>query len=753
MFDHIQTQSAKRQVEESMPSSSSEYEYAEIDPSGRYGRFNEVLGRGAVKTVYKAFDRENGMEVAWNQTKLNHVFESFDVIPRLYSEVHLLNTLNHDSIIHFHKFWVDAEHRTFNFITEMLTSGNLRQYIKKYKNVDIKAVKKWARQILNGLVYLHGHDPPIIHRDLKCDNIFVNGHLGQVKIGDFGFAAILRDSSHAHSIIGTPEFIAPEMYNEDYNELVDIYSFGMCVLEMLTSEYPYSECKNTPEIFYKVTEGKLPSALSRINDPEAKRFVQKCLETVSKRLPAKELLLDPFLACEEVEQLPSTPRQKIKNCTPMKNDIIRLNRTYIHPSTEPTWSSNMTIVGVLDPEDDDIMNLEVQFANRYGRINNVEFPFNIHSDTPIDVATEMVKELKIHDRDPLKIAKVISSFIPEWNLDLEDQNHPSDVDDHHSYNYVDDDDENNGFNHPHPFYSFSSCSSTEASLSGLLPPSATHIPYREYTHSTAYGSDWHQDDDDDSSSQCSIHSGMYSNMNYQSASELQDSSCGLVGLNRIEQHSRQIVMTPQFATTRFCPETTGNEKVHLGSESPMVSRNRGRLTRNKSFVDLRSQSLHRSLVEEVNRRRLFKTVGAVENIGFQTPSDQVASKSSSSKGKKLSPTGVMLGAVANTGWQTPSDQIASTSSSSKGKTKASPTGVKVGAVENIGRQTPSDPSASTSSSSKGKTKASPTGVTVGAVGNIGRQTPSDPLASTSSSSKGNMKVTHTCMGWFGRKKK
>ncbi|KAI3994192.1 hypothetical protein MKX01_012449 [Papaver californicum] len=719
MFDHIQNQPGQREVEEGMQSSS-EYGYAEIDPSGRYGRFNEVLGRGAVKTVYKAFDRENGMEVAWNQTKLNHVFESFDAIQRLYSEVHLLNTLNHDSIIHFHKFWVDAECRTFNFITEMLTSGNLRQYIKKYKNVDIKAVKKWARQILNGLVYLHEHDPPIIHRDLKCDNIFVNGHLGQVKIGDFGFAAILRDSSHAHSIIGTPEFMAPEMYKEDYNELVDIYSFGMCVLEMLTSEYPYSECTNTPAIFYKVTKGKLPSALSRINDLEAKRFVQKCLQTVSKRLPAKELLLDPFLACEEVEQFPSTPRQKIKNRTLMVKDIISLNPTYIQPSPEPTWSSNMTIIGELDPEDDDIINLKVQFANKYGRINNVEFPFNIHSDTAIDVATEMVKELKIHDREPLEIAQVISAFVPQWkDWDLQDQNHPSDVDDHHSFSFVDDDDDSNGVNHhPHPFYSFSSCSSSEASLSGLLPPSATHIPYREYTHSAAYGSDWHQDDDDDASSQCSIHSGMYSNMNYQSASELQDSSCDLVGFNRREQHPRQMVMTPKCATTRFCPETTGNEKVHLGSESPMVLQNRGRLTRNKSFVDLRSQSLHRSLVEEVNRRRLFKTVGAVENIGFQTPSDQVASTSSSSKGKNVSPTGVTVQAVENTGWQTPSDQFASTSSSSKGKMKASPTGVTVGAVENMGRQTPSDPSASTSSSSKGK-----------------------------------MKVTHTGMGWFGRKKK
>lgn len=47
--------------------------------------------------------------------------------------------------------------------------------------------------------------------------------------------------------------MAPELYEEKYNELVDVYSFGMCVLEMLTSEYPYSECSNPAQIYKKVT--------------------------------------------------------------------------------------------------------------------------------------------------------------------------------------------------------------------------------------------------------------------------------------------------------------------------------------------------------------------------------------------------------------------------------------------------------------------------------------------------------------------
>lgn len=76
------------------------------------------------------------------------------------------------------------------------------RYRKKHKHVDLRALKKWSRQILEGLLYLHSHYPPIIHRDLKCDNIFVNGNQGEVKIGDLGFAAILQHAHSAHSVIG-----------------------------------------------------------------------------------------------------------------------------------------------------------------------------------------------------------------------------------------------------------------------------------------------------------------------------------------------------------------------------------------------------------------------------------------------------------------------------------------------------------------------------------------------------------------------
>ncbi|KAM1415561.1 hypothetical protein ACFX2I_007199 [Malus domestica] len=88
--------------------------------------------------------------------------------------------------------------------------------------------------------------------------------------------------------------MAPELYEEDYTEMVDIYSFGMCVLEMVTLEIPYSECNNVAKIYKKVSSGVRPQALNKIKDPEVRVFVEKCLAQPRARPSATELLKDPF---------------------------------------------------------------------------------------------------------------------------------------------------------------------------------------------------------------------------------------------------------------------------------------------------------------------------------------------------------------------------------------------------------------------------------------------------------------------------
>lgn len=76
------------------------------------------------------------------------------------------------------------------------------RYLKRFKVMKIKVLRSWCRQILKGLHFLHTRAPPIIHRDLKCDNIFITGPTGSVKIGDLGLATLKR-ASFAKSVIGT----------------------------------------------------------------------------------------------------------------------------------------------------------------------------------------------------------------------------------------------------------------------------------------------------------------------------------------------------------------------------------------------------------------------------------------------------------------------------------------------------------------------------------------------------------------------
>ncbi|KAH0927924.1 hypothetical protein HID58_020180, partial [Brassica napus] len=423
-------------------------EFVEVDPTGRYGRYNEVLGKGASKTVYRAFDEYEGIEVAWNQVKLYDFLQSPEDLERLYCEIHLLKTLKHKNIMKFYTSWVDTSNRNINFVTELFTSGTLRQYRLRHKRVNIRAVKHWCRQILRGLHYLHNHDPPIIHRDLKCDNIFVNGNQGEVKIGDLGLAAILR-KSHAAHCVGTPEFMAPEVYEEAYNELVDIYSFGMCILEMVTFDYPYSECTHPAQIYKKVMSGKKPDALYMVKDPEVKYFIEKCLATVSLRVSAHELLDDPFFRIDDGEfdlrsvdvdypVMPPLVRQPHHHLADYYNYPLNsssLNRQYSNGyheyqnrwaynpgETEETHGIELFECRNENDQEEDKSSGNVDISIKGKRRDDgglfLRLRITDKEDTALSVATEMVAELDMDDHGVTKIANMIdgeiSRLVPSW---------------------------------------------------------------------------------------------------------------------------------------------------------------------------------------------------------------------------------------------------------------------------------------------------------------------------------------------------
>ncbi|KAJ0727746.1 putative protein kinase WNK-NRBP family [Helianthus annuus] len=396
-------------------------------PNSRYVRYNELLGRGAWKTVYKGFDEVEGIEVAWSQVMLDDTMQKPEYLERIYTEVQLLKTLKHDNIIKSYVSWVDDEKKRVNMITELFISGDLRQYREKHRSVDLKAIKNWARQILQGLVYLHGHKPPIIHRDLKCNNIFVNGNHGQVKIGDLGFATLMLRPT-AKSLIGTPEFMAPELYEEEYNELVDIYSFGMCILELITCEYPYSECKNHVQIYKKVISGIKPAALSKVKDLQAKELIEKCLVPASQRLPAKELLKDPFLAPESIKD---NPVEVDLSTYPMDIDdnynMVLSGSSCVKSKTSSTCLPSLELQRVNERNDirlkgemneDNTVTLTLRIADFSGGVRNIDFPFSLDDDTSNTIAQEMVEQLDLLHEDVIIIAELIDDmimkFVPTW---------------------------------------------------------------------------------------------------------------------------------------------------------------------------------------------------------------------------------------------------------------------------------------------------------------------------------------------------
>ncbi|RWW64737.1 hypothetical protein BHE74_00028012 [Ensete ventricosum] len=381
--------------------------------------------------------------------------------------------------------------------------------------------------------------------------------------------------------------MAPEVYEEEYNELVDIYSFGMCVLEMLTSEYPYSECSNPAQIYKK---GKLPDAFHRIRDPQAKRFIGRCLETVSKRSSAKELLHDPFLAFEDRPiTSPSfkSPSHEVKNI--VHGDYDPSQATDGPGATSPVAKrTDTTITGKMNPEDDTIF-LKVQISDREDR-----------------EASEIAE----------MITQEISRLVPGWREGAA----PKDC--HHAYNYVEDDQDGSN----HPFYCLSSPTSSQGSEFGGSSSQGIFCQ-----HHSPRQVDWLADgvfqDDDDMSS---VHSSKYSAVNYTSGGELESD-----GSFHRREPMQLVPSNSRCRWTRFCPEDSSaeddsishklhgkcnilTEALHVGGGKRRVDSRR--LMRNQSMMDVRSQLLHKALVEELNKR-MFKTVGAVENIGFQVPCD------------------------------------------------------------------------------------------------------------------------------------
>lgn len=164
----------------------------------------------------------------------------------------------------------------------------LEDYIQSH-NFLVRDVVKLGLDVLDGLQSCH--DNGVIHRDIKDDNIFVSNK-GEYKIGDFGVSKILKDSSKAESLKGTPNFLAPEVYlgKEGYTKSVDLYSLGIVLYRLLNySRNPFVPSfpaqyfsQDEDKAFEERMSGKIPP-LPSLGGEEIGRVIIRAISGSNER--------------------------------------------------------------------------------------------------------------------------------------------------------------------------------------------------------------------------------------------------------------------------------------------------------------------------------------------------------------------------------------------------------------------------------------------------------------------------------------
>ena len=284
----------------------------ERSKDNRFIKYDELIGRGAFKDVYKGFDTMEGKVIAWNCISIVSLNKKEK--ENLKNEIKHLHNFNNQCnyIINFYGSWFDNDNNNVIMITEIALSGTLKNYITQMKEIKLKAFKKWCKQIMSAIKFLHNKN--IVHRDIKADNIFINGNTGNILLGDLGLSLTNTDKKDITSVVGTPEFMAPEMYEGKYSNKIDIYAFGMTMLEIITKKIPYYECKFLPQIWRKISNGEKPLIYQDLTDSDLKKLICSCINPNPDFRPdIEELIKNNFFEFNKNDDLTITELIKSEN--------------------------------------------------------------------------------------------------------------------------------------------------------------------------------------------------------------------------------------------------------------------------------------------------------------------------------------------------------------------------------------------------------------------------------------------------------
>ena len=246
------------------------------------------IGEGSYAKIYKV--KKDNSDTLYVLKNIPVSEEDYSSMNEILNESSILSQCDNIYIIKYYDSFFFSG--TFNIITEFCPYGDLFGYIKFYKvrgsRIEEKIIWIIFIQLSLGLGYLH--HKKILHRDIKTKNIFIKNNL-TVKIGDFGIAKILSStSSYAHTFIGTPYYISPELCKDQpYNDKSDVWALGCVLYELCTLNHPF-EGGTQVEIYEKILTQKFKSINPEYSS-DLKKMVDLLLEKDEKKRPKmKEIL-------------------------------------------------------------------------------------------------------------------------------------------------------------------------------------------------------------------------------------------------------------------------------------------------------------------------------------------------------------------------------------------------------------------------------------------------------------------------------
>ena len=198
------------------------------------------LGKGAFGSVCLVTRKEDKKIYAMKSINIGKLDKK--EIEAALNEVRILASLSHPNIIGYKDAFYDENSRTLNIVMEYADDGDISHKIqdnlKRRLRFEESTIWEWIIQLLKGLKYLH--DNKIMHRDIKCANIFLMKN-GLLKIGDLNVSKIAKSNMDmARTQTGTPFYLAPEIWKDlPYDYKCDIWSVGCIIYELCTSRPPF----------------------------------------------------------------------------------------------------------------------------------------------------------------------------------------------------------------------------------------------------------------------------------------------------------------------------------------------------------------------------------------------------------------------------------------------------------------------------------------------------------------------------------